>query len=73
MAAGGGEPPHGAWTIKPVDALGKPGEPGKPDGTLQVDSMNVYVDPRAEWQQMFREVGRIERDWFYDPNLHGAD
>jgi len=22
MAAGGGEPPHGAWTIKPVDALG---------------------------------------------------
>jgi len=20
-----------------------------------------------------REVGRIERDWFYDPNLHGAD
>jgi tricorn protease len=22
---------------------------------------------------MFREVGRIERDWFYDPNLQGAD
>jgi tricorn protease len=35
--------------------------------------MKVYTDPRAEWQQMFREIGRIERDWFYDPNLHGAD
>jgi tricorn protease len=35
--------------------------------------MKVYTDPRAEWQQMFREMGRIERDWFYDPNLHGAD
>jgi tricorn protease len=73
MAAPGGEPPHGTWAIKPVDALGKPGEPGKPDGTLHLESMKVYVDPRAEWQQMFREVGRIERDFFYDPNLHGAD
>ena len=68
-----GEPPHGTWAIKPVDALGKPAEPGKPDGTLHLESMEVYTDPRREWQQMFREMGRIERDFFYDPNLHGAD
>ena len=74
MAGGREEPPHGTWMIKPVDALGKPAEPGKPDGTLHLDSMKVYIDPRSEWQQMFREVWRIERDfWFYDPNLHGAD
>jgi tricorn protease len=73
LAPAGGEPPHGAWTIKPVDALGKPPEPGKSDGTLHLESMKIYVDPRAEWEQMFREVGRIERDFFYDPNLHGAD
>ena len=72
LMAGGG-PPHGTWIIKPVDAIGKPGEPGKPDGTLHTGSMQVYTDPRAEWQQMFRETWRIERDWFYDPNLHGAD
>jgi tricorn protease len=72
-AGGGGPPPHGTWAIKPVDALGKPGEPGKPDGTLHLDAMKIYVDPRAEWQQMFREVGRIERDFFYDPNMHGAN
>ncbi|MFB3920666.1 MAG: PDZ domain-containing protein [Terriglobia bacterium] len=69
----GGEPPHGAWAIKPVEALGKPAEPGKPDGTLHLESMQVYTDPHAEWQQMFREVWRIERDFFYDPNLHGAN
>jgi len=72
LAAGGG-PPHGSWAIKPVDAIGKPSEPGKPDGTLHLEGMKVYVDPRAEWEQMFREVGRIERDFFYDPNLHGAN
>ncbi len=72
-AGGGGPPPHGTWAIKPVDVLGKPGEPGKPDGTLHLENMMVYVDPRAEWQQMFREMGRIERDFFYDPNLHGAN
>ncbi|HEY6273630.1 MAG TPA: PDZ domain-containing protein [Terriglobales bacterium] len=71
--APGGEPPHGTWTIRPVDALGKPSEPGKPDGKLHLESMTVYTDPRTEWQQMFRELGRTERDWFYDPNLHGAD
>jgi tricorn protease len=73
LAGGGGPPPHGTWAIKPVDALGKPGEPGKPDGTLHLESMKVYADPRTEWNQMFHEAGRIERDWFYDPNLHGAN
>jgi tricorn protease len=73
LAPGGGGPPHGQWAIKPVDALGKPPEPGKPDGTLHLEAMKIYADPRAEWKQMFREVGRIERDFFYDPNLHGAD
>jgi tricorn protease len=68
-----GGPVHGTWSIKPVAALGKPAEPGKPDGTLHLEGMRVNVDPRAEWKQMFREVGRIERDFFYDPNMHGAD
>jgi tricorn protease len=74
MAAGGeGEPPKGTWSIKSVGTLGKPPEPGKPDGTLHLENMKIYSDPRAEWEQMFREMTRIERDWFYDPNLHGAD
>ncbi len=35
--------------------------------------MEVYVDPRAEWDQMYRETWRIERDFFYAPNFHGLD
>ena len=46
----------------------KPGE-----GKLKMDEMEVFVDPREEWKQMYRETWRIERDFFYDPNHHGLD
>jgi tricorn protease len=31
------------------------------------------VDPRAEWAQIARETWRIQRDFFYDAKMHGAD
>jgi len=42
-------------------------------GALKLDEMEVYVDPRAEWNQMYHEVWRIERDFLYDPHHHGLD
>ncbi|MBE0697683.1 MAG: PDZ domain-containing protein, partial [Anaerolineaceae bacterium] len=42
-------------------------------GKLNLDGFEVYVDPRAEWQQIFREAFRIHRDFFYDAALHGLD
>jgi tricorn protease len=42
-------------------------------GALKMDDMEVYVDPPAEWRQMYQEVWRIERDFFYDPHFHGLD
>ncbi|MBV8207933.1 MAG: PD40 domain-containing protein [Acidobacteria bacterium] len=41
--------------------------------TLKTDAMQVMIDPRAEWRQMYHEAWRIERDFFYDPSLHGVD
>lgn len=40
---------------------------------LAVDKIQVKIDPPAEWRQMFDEAWRINRDYFYDPNFHGAD
>jgi len=54
------------WFIVPTAAAPKPG-----DGALKLDGMEVYVDPRVEWNQMYHEVWRIERDFLYDPNHHG--
>ncbi|NET36158.1 MAG: protease [Cyanothece sp. SIO1E1] len=31
------------------------------------------IQPREEWRQMFIEAWRLERDYFYDRNLHGVD
>jgi tricorn protease len=56
------------WFIGPaVDPI-KTGE-----GALKLDAMEVWVDPRTEWKQMYRETWRIERDFFYDPGFHGLD
>jgi len=51
---------------------GGPGAGGD-GGALATDAMEVRVDPPAEWQQMYREAWRIERDFFYDPGFHGLD
>jgi tricorn protease len=42
-------------------------------GALKTESIEVRVDPRAEWKQIYHEVWRIERDFFYDPGYHGLD
>ena len=35
--------------------------------------LRMKLDRPAEWKQMFEEAWRYERDYFYDPNLHGRD
>jgi len=42
-------------------------------GKLNLDAAEVRVDPRAERRQIFDEAWRINRDYFYDPSMHGAD
>lgn len=41
--------------------------------SLDVRNAKIRVDPAEEWPQILREVWRIERDYFYDPNMHGVD
>jgi tricorn protease len=45
----------------------------KMDRPLATSSMEMTVDPAAEWRQIFTDAWRIERDYFYDPNMHGVD
>jgi tricorn protease len=35
--------------------------------------MIATIDPRQEWRELFVEAWRLERDYFYVPNMHGVD
>jgi tricorn protease len=56
------------WFIVSASAAPKADE-----GKLDFKKLEVTVEPRAEWKQMYRESWRIMRDWFYDPNHHGQN
>jgi len=45
----------------------------KMDKPLRTAEMEMEVDPAAEWRQIFNDAWRLERDYFYDPNLHGVN
>ena len=42
-------------------------------GKLNLDVVEVKIDLPSEWKQMFDEAWRINRDFFYDPGMQGAD
>ncbi len=43
------------------------------DERIATDKMKVWIEPREEWRQIFVEAWRIQRDFFYDPGMHGVD
>ncbi|HKG92936.1 MAG TPA: DPP IV N-terminal domain-containing protein [Gemmatimonadaceae bacterium] len=45
----------------------------KVERTLATAGLESMVDPREEWKQIFADAWRLERDYFYDPNMHGVD
>jgi len=53
-----------------ADSSKEPDDMGK---AVNLDGLEVYVDPPAEWRQMYHEVWRIERDFFYNPHFNGLD
>jgi tricorn protease len=57
----------GIIDAKPAKETHKVGE-----GTLNLSSMRMEVDPRAEWKQMFAEVWRQERDYFFEASMNGV-
>lgn len=59
--------------VQLLDAEAAPVEKVLPGLTCDFSKVNVDVDVKAEWSQMFGEAFRMMRDIFYDPKHHGRD
>ena len=59
-----------AWSLVALPASGRV---NATDGRIAVDNIEVRIDPRAEWAQIFDEAWRINRDYFYAANMHGLN
>jgi tricorn protease len=40
---------------------------------LDLAGLVMTLDPRAEWRQVYADAWRLERDFYYDPNMNGLD
>ncbi len=64
----GTQPRQSTWAI-----VSTASPPKADEGMLATGEMQIFVNPREEWAQMYHETWRIERDFFYDPHHHGLD
>ncbi len=60
---------HNNYVVMNAGAVSIPDE----DGKVYMDGWSLEIDPEAEWRQILREVWRYQRDYFYDPGMHGVD
>jgi tricorn protease len=62
--------------LRAIKAGEKPkedGPPGRKSRWLDLQRVKVSIDPRAEWEQMFREAWRLQRDQFWTADMSGVD
>lgn len=52
-----------------ITETGKKPDPEK--GLIKTEAVSVKIDPPSEWPEIFDEAWRVNRDYFYDPGMHG--
>ncbi len=40
---------------------------------LNLAELKMWYNPREEWRQIYNEAWRLERDFYYEANMHGID
>ncbi len=49
------------------------GQKPTPDAMLNTSLLQVKIAPKEEWKNIFNEAWRVNRDFFYDANMHGVN
>ncbi|WNO60751.1 PDZ domain-containing protein [Rheinheimera sp. MMS21-TC3] len=55
-------------SYKVADAVAEP----KPE-TISLADVKSFIDPVQEWQQIFNDAWRMQKEYFYDANMHGIN
>lgn len=53
--------------------LSKEIQPDRKTGWINLDRVKIALDTRAEWQQMFQEAWRLQRDYFWVEDMSAVD
>lgn len=40
---------------------------------IDLSGVRMMIDPNIEWAQIFNDAWRMEKEYFYDPGMHGVD
>ena len=40
---------------------------------VNLSDLKIWYEPVKEWKQIFNEAWRMERDYYYEPGMHGQD
>ena len=56
----------GGWTI------GAPGDLASAKA-MDLGRVRIPLNPREEWREIYRDAWRLNRDYFYDPQMYGLD
>jgi tricorn protease len=57
----------------PSQSLPAEDKPGRESGWIDLSRVKASVEPRLEWQQMFHEAWRLQRDYFWTEDMSGVD
>jgi tricorn protease len=49
------------------------GQKPTPESMINTSSIQVKINPKEEWKNIFDEAWRVNRDYFYDPAMHGTN
>jgi tricorn protease len=58
--------------INVLDAGSPPGD-DLSEAKVELGNIVIDLDPREEWRQIYYEAWRNQRDFFWDPGMHGVD
>ncbi|MFZ2283653.1 MAG: PDZ domain-containing protein, partial [Lutibacter sp.] len=61
------------YQIKDKWGIADTGKKPEDDAIVNTGAVQVKIEPLAEWSNIFDEAWRVNRDYFYDPGMHGAD